>query len=126
MKITKKQLENIIKEEIQKEVSLKSLGAGLSAAALIGTAGAGMAKQASDADAVVSFQSDLKPVPTRFLEEIYFKATGKPFSVEAQSGLDYRMKLKSAVAVLVKDGKIIHKDGKLVAGKHSVPDHGNK
>jgi hypothetical protein len=127
MKITKERLNQIIAEEIQNEINLKKLGAGLGAAALIGGAGSGMAKHASKMDADLEHYSSLKPVPTRYLEEIYEKATGNAFTADnVQSGKDYRDKLKFAVAELMEDGTIKHIEDKLVTNKGSVPDHGNK
>jgi hypothetical protein len=127
MKITKERLNQIIAEEIQNEINLKKLGAGLGAAALIGSAGAGMGKHASDMDTNLDHYSELKPVPTRYLEEIYQKATGESFEAKnAESGKAYRNELKLAVAELMNDKVIKHIGDKLVTQQGSVPDHGNK
>jgi hypothetical protein len=127
MKITESKLKEIVLEEIQNEINLRKLGAGLGAAAMIGGAGAAMSKHASDMDTNLDHYSELKPVPTRYLEEIFQKATGETFSADdVESGKDYRNKLKFAVAELMKDGKIKHVEDKLVSKKGSVPDHGNK
>jgi hypothetical protein len=111
MKITREELKQIIKEELQKEVSLKQAAAGLGAAAMLGGVGIGAGKmvtKGSYSEEATDFSSRL----TKSAKKAIFNAVnqGQGDYNNPQAKVVFDMNLPK----LIDDGRLTHEEDKSI------------